>query len=99
MIKNEELFVICRDPFVDARLRSTSPGKYHNTFKKMKPGDALQLTPDQVANVLNSLRRHIKINGLDFRVGSIKQYPGDTSATCGRVWLLDAPKSALKCAA
>ena len=88
---------LCNDP-VDF-LRRPKVSKYDALFKKMTTGNCLKLHPKQVTYMNVALRKYIARNDLPYTTKLTTQYPGDTSATCGRLWLLDAPKPSLKRAA
>lgn len=77
-------FVFCDDPLPPDRKIFGS--KYGALLGAWKPGQAVKLPTRQVAAVAHAAAKHFKAAGLVVR--TIKKYPGDTSATPGRVWLL-----------
>ena len=96
-IRDPNNIELCSDPV--GFFRKPQVSKYDVLFKKMKPGNALKLRPTEVTYVSVSLRKYIEKNDLPWVAKQTMKYPGDMSDTCGRVWLLDAPKPALKRAA
>ena len=88
---------LCSDPVT--LFRKPQVSKFDALFKKMTPGNCLRILPKQAAYINVALRKYIARNNLPYTTKQTTQYPGDTSDTCGRVWLMAAPKPALKRAA
>lgn len=82
---------ICDDP-MPLSVKRTSDGKYTAKFKSLKPGQSLKVAPENVGRVSGALRKYAESLGPKgkYIVRHVNQYPGDASARCARVWLLEA---------
>ena len=90
-------FKLCDDPMPNGR--QVGGGKYDAIFKTLKPGKALQVPTEMTEKVSNALRKYIQVNNLPCVARSTKYYPGADIEMRGRVWMMPAPKPALKRAA
>lgn len=79
------LFVICNDA---PTKRTIGPGKYGELFSKMKPGQALKVPASDASKVATAMSKWAKDHRQDCVVKHTRLYPGDSSKTPGRVWLL-----------
>lgn len=79
------LFSICDDSPVK---RVFVPGKYNDLFAQMKPGQALKVPAGDAPRVSAALHKWAKVNRPGHGAKYTARYPGDTSKTPGRVWLL-----------
>ena len=87
-------FEVCDDKMPGGR--QSLGGKYDARFKALKVGQAFKVPSDQVNQVSTALRKYIQVNKLQCVARSTKYYPGADVEMRGRVWLMPAPKPALK---
>ncbi len=76
---------ICNDPLPE-KLNYEGGFKYQAIFEKLKPGDCIRCSPDDISKVRHALQKHFKRSKIDAKVKTIKHYPDDRM---GRVWWFD----------
>lgn len=81
--------IIGFDPVVS---RASTAGKYDDLFRRMQPGQSLELPADWTDKVAQALRKYLEVNKKTGRVKSSRKY----SDGKGRVWWMPQVRNASK---